>query len=67
MESHIKINKNNNVSDITYMSEPIPSHYRILIGDERSLAAYSIIEGCSGLIRPNNLRSIRSVSCGLII
>jgi len=56
MESHIKINKTN--SEITYMSELIPSHYRILIGDEGSLAAYSIIKCRSGLIRPDNLRSL---------
>jgi len=48
METYI----NNNVIDITYMSELTP------------LLAFARKQG--GLIRPNNLRSFHSVSCGLI-
>jgi hypothetical protein len=51
MEPYIK----NNVSDITYLSELILD-ILFNISDSK----------CQGLIRPDNLRSFHSVSCGLI-
>ncbi len=41
-----------NLNDITYLSELIPP--------------LAFCKNAAGLIRPNNLRSLCSVSCGLI-
>jgi len=49
-------NKIINVSDITYMSELIPSYHQQIISNEGSLAILINAKGYSGLIRANNLR-----------
>jgi len=53
---------NNNVNDITYMSELIPSHHRIYLSvtrDEGYPSRLYRVIGCrSGLIRTNNLLAL---------
>jgi len=56
MEHYHYIN-NNGIRDITYQSELIPSFLT---------SEYLFVAERAGLIRPNNLRSFHSVSCGLI-
>ncbi len=53
MEQHI-----NNVNDITYMSELIPAASSLFLQKQE--------QGRRGLIRANNLRSLRFVSYALI-